>query len=261
MIAESYYEKLRRLSFEGEESSKEFDDTVDKLKECVHVETNAYHSLSMEEMQEAIKIFEKKGVNCSIDARIYAKLQEYIRDRARSNISVEISNIISSKIIIDVLKKVTNQLIDLDPEAVEEEEIDTLLKYNDVYKYTYLTRNKYIEKLAISGRFSILALPDIKFEDVENHYNMHFVKECAHLAFSYIQDSLNELINNNSEDKYTKVYISVFEIARIEVMLPYLDKDNLIKLSEYVDELDFKKDDSNYDRIKRLIRKRKEEFE
>ena len=75
----------------------------------------------------------------------------------------------------------------------------------------------------------------------------------------YIRDSIEELNNINEEDVYLNKYTEIFETSRIEIMLPYLNKDGLMKLSLYLNNL--KINNNTITSVKKLLIKRKEEFE
>ena len=259
-IVETYYEKLRQMSFNLQESDAEYDITVDKLKKCVQGEEQIYHELTDKEISEGLAYFKENGMHSSIDGRVNYKINEIYRERKYRGISVELGNMIASKVMIDVLKNVTNKLLALNNKEIPEEDIDTLFLYHEMYKYHCLTTNKYIEKLALEARFCILALPTIDFKQIESSFNVFFIENSTQIAYNYIIASIQELLKLHSEDKYLNVYLTLFETSRVEIMLPYLNKEYLIKLTNYLNGLNIKEEDASVRRIRKLINKRKEEL-
>lgn len=259
-FTETCYEKLRKISIANEENDPEYDMIVDKLKRCVEGENSLYQELSDEDINNGLTYFKNYGIHSNVDNRINNKLNHIYRERNNQKTSVELGMIIASKIMIDVLKNITGKLLTLDNDNVTKEDNETLLLYHDAFKYQWLTANNFIEKLAINARFCILAMPEINLKDLEKAYHTSFVKESVNLSYKYILSSIQELFNIHSDDKYLNVYLTLFEVARIETMLPYLDKDTLIKLSDYLNNLNTKEDNYALRRIKKLIKKRKEEL-
>ena len=260
LIIQTYYDKLRSLSIDNLENDPEYDKTVFKLIKCVEGESTLYQELSDKDINSGLNYFNQNGIHSWIEERISSRLKEQKQIRDNPNNQNELGRVISSKIMIDVLKKVTSKILSLTDEGITDEEIDSLLLYNDVHKYHYLTTNSYIESLALSSRFCILALPSLDFHDIEEKYNVSFIEPSTSLAYDYIKASLDELINIKTEDEYFNVYLSLFETTRIEVMLPYLNKEYLNKLSNHLDTLNMS-NNLSVRKIKRLIRKQKEELE
>ena len=258
----SYYDKLRKLSFNNQEDSQEYEYLVHKLKRFVQGEASIYDELSDEEINNAIQYFKIHDINGETESRMYSKLNQQYRKRNYNNFTIQLSNLITSKIMIDVLKMVTNKLLKLSTTSdLDSEEIDILFTYNDVYKYNYLTINEYIEKIALEYKFCVLAIPTMDFKDIEKAFNADFIDKSGNITFDYIKDSIEELLKADTDDKYLYMFITLFEMSRIEVMLPYLNKEKLNELSLYLNSLNIKDEDLVIKKIRKLIKKRKEEFE
>ena len=260
-IIQSYYMKLSELSYQECEDTEEYVEIIDKLKKATNGEKTIYDEIPEEEIDTAIAHFKENDISNVFEARMYSRLNQSLRKRQNSDLLAELANIISSKIIIDVLKKVFLEISKLKLLEVPEEDVAALLLRNDIYKYNYLTGNDFIEQIALQYKFNILSLPTIKFEEIESSFKTSFVKKSAGLFYSYIVESIEELQEIETEDKYNNIYVTLFEMSRIEVMLPYLNKEYLIKLAKYLDSLKDKANNDIIKKIKKLIIKRKEEFE
>ena len=261
-IIEKFYDKLREISCLQNEDSSEYTTIINKLKKSVIAEDMIYDELSLEEATTAYNKLNENKTSDPVGVRMRYKLSQAIIKKQNTSINIVLSNMISSKIIIDVLKRVTLKIAKLSETAVGEGFIDILLLYNDIYKYSYLTSNSYIEKLALEYEYDILSLPDIHFSDVEKKYGILFVKESSNIALNYIEGSIRELLDMRTDDEHLKVYVMILEVSRIEVMLPYLNKESLILLSSYLNNLNITPDnDMVFKKIKKLLNKRKEELE
>lgn len=261
MIVESYYVTLRELSFEDKEDTEEFKNIVTKLRSIIPAENEMYNELSNEDIVFALNSFRKTETDSLVKQRIYSKIKDLYRERINTALVTELGNIITSKILIDVLKQLNRKLHNLIDGNLDSEERERLLSYANVYKYNYLTANPFIEDLALKADFDVEALPNIKFDEVEKTFQLKFVEKSAELFLSYVKDSIKELISAESKDEYLNVHVTLFEISRVEVMLPYLTKSNLEELSHFIDTLEYKNKDVAIRNIKKLIRKRKEELE
>ena len=257
-VIETYYIKLRELSYQFEEDTPEYEAIVNKLKKAVYGESEMYDELTNAEIQEAIKYFDTFGIKNVTEARMCSKLNQNNRKRHNTIQNIELGNVITSKIIIDVLKRTTIKILKLKDRNLPDDDIECLLLYNDLYKYNYLTGNDYIEKLAIDCKYDILSLPNISFEDIESKFKIEFIRQSAALTLNYIRDSIKELLNIKTDDENLRIYMTLFEISRIETMLPYLDKKTLISLSSYLSSLN--ENNEALRKIKELVNKRKEEL-
>ena len=258
-IIETYYIKLRELSYQFEEDSPEYTATINKLKKAVEGEAEMYDELTDEEIQEAIKYFDTFGIKNVTESRMRSQLNQTNRIRHDSIQNVTLGNAITAKIIIDVLKRTTFKILKLKDSNLPDDDIECLLLYNDLYKYNYLTGNNYIEKLALDCNYDILSLPNIRFEDIESKFKTEFIGKSAALTLNYIKDSINELLNIKTDDENLRIYMTLFEVSRIETMIPYLNKEALISLSNYLSSLN--EHNEALKKIKELVKKRKEEFE
>lgn len=260
LLIETYYIKLRELSYQNQEDSPEYEEIINILKKAIQGENEIYNELTIVEINNAINYYNQNKPKNVTEVRMRGQLRQTLRKSHNTEFNINLGNIITSKIIIDVLKRTLFKILKLKELNAPEEDIEALLLYNDIYKYNYLTGNEYIEKLALEYKFDILSLPNIKFDDIESKFETQFIKNSTNIAFEYIKDSIYELVNFKSNDKYLSIYINLFEVSRVEVMLPYLTKDSLVRLSNYLNHLHPNENNDALNKIKRLVAKRKEEL-
>lgn len=265
-IITGYYQKLINLALTYCEDSSEFKDTIEKLKECVRVEHDFYLALDDNDINEYFKhIKNKTSFSNKIDGRIYMRISN-IKKIYEGNPVIDgdklLSSIISSKITIDVLKNVEQKIIEINnTDTMDEEDKAFLSLYSKYYKFHYLSANPFIENLAFDNEFDIAKIPSYSYQDIEDSFKVKFVNNIQGNFYNYIIASLDELANIQSDDKYLLIYTKLFETARIESMLPYLNIDSLNKLISYINNHNIKyNSNSALTKVRKLIMKRKEEF-
>lgn len=260
----AYYQKLIKLTLNGMTESDEYQETIDKIKYMAQEENSIYKKLTPKEIKAIVEYFNQNEVQNDTDARIYTRTNDQNRLNDKNNINIDnqvpLSAVISSKIIIDVLKIVNTKILDLEiTDDITEEDIIMLNAYNSVYKYKYLTANSFIEQLSLDNNFDIEEIPTINLYNIEKELNIEIISKAQNTFFNYIFSSIKELINLVSNDRHLYLYASLFELSRIEVMLPYLNKENLTKLSLHLSNLNI--NSNSIIKVKKLINKRKEELE
>lgn len=265
-IITGYYQKIINLAYYDREDSDEYKETIKKLKDYIEVERNYYLALDENDIAEYFKrIKNKTSFGNPIDGRIYMRISD-VKKIYEGNPVIDgdklLSSIISSKITIDVLKNVELKIIELNSTDTMDEEDKMLLSlYGKQFKFHYLTSNPFIEQLAIDNEFDINRMPSYSYQEIEDSFKLKFVNNIQDNFYNYIIASLDELANIQCNDKYLLIYTKLFETARIESMLPYLNIDSLNKLICYIGNHDIKySSNSALTKIKKLIMKRKEEF-
>ena len=257
-IVSCYYKRLMNLAANDMENTEEYNDTLYKLKKAIKGEKNIYEGLTKEDYDELINYYQDHELENSMDARIYTKIRNYQRLNMPNAVvfdgDILLSSAITTKVLIDVLK-LTNKRID----NLDDYDKDIIKIYYKIMKYTYLSSNNYIERLALENNFSIEKIPVINFYMIEKVSKVKFMDYAQDLFMQYIKDSIEELNNINEDDEYLNKYTEIFETSRIEVMLPYLNKDSLVKMALYLNDL--KINNNTITKVKKLLIKRKEEFE
>ena len=261
LVNDMFYDRLRYLSGEGKEDSQEYKEILAKLKKSVKVENDEYQKLTNEELLTCLIALENNSYHNSSIARHYSKLNHELQIREGNQVLNDnlLNDVISTKLLIDVLKR-----LDLKIERItndmefSEEDITILNIFHRVHKFSYLFSNNYIESLALEYNFDIYKMPKLFFSDIEMDYNIEFYKNSKPLFLKYATDSIDELLKIDADDEYARAYLTLFELSRIECVINYLDINTTKELQKYVD-YHYKDSDIVKD-IKRLIKKRKEEL-
>ena len=262
-ITDLIYDKLRFLSGYDKEDSPEYEELLTKVKRCIMIENKEYDNLSNEELLECMIAIEKNKYTHPSLVRHYSKLK-YVLQVREGNATDQgnlLNDVISTKLLVDVLKKLDYKVKSLtDNEEISEEDLGILIIFHKVHKFSYLTSNNFIESLAIKNDFDIESIPRLSFSRIEDRFGIKFLDKAKELFLSYATDSIDELLKMNTEDIHARAYTTLFELSRIECVLEYLDYKTTEALQKYVDYNKNYKDDEVLTTVKRLIRKRKEEL-
>ena len=264
MLVEMYYNKIRSLLCAKQEDTSEFKDLVIKLRNCVNVENNEYHLLSEKDIRTIFMELDKNGIDNNVDVRVSNKIinEKKLRGNFKVKNGVMLSDAITTKVIIDILKRIDKKIEFLKTEGeLNDEDIFTLEIYNNAHKINYLSSNNYIEAIALKYFFNVTRIPTIYFNEIEEKFEMNFVTQSKQIFLNYAKDSIQEIANFKNNNEYLTAYASLFELSRTEVILEYLDYDNVKKLLAF---LDYNYESDNNEMLntaKILIKKRKEELQ
>ena len=264
MLVEMYYNKIRSLLCAKQEDTSEFKDLVIKLRNCVNVENNEYHLLSEKDVRTIFMELDKDGINNSTDVRVSNKIitEKKLRDNIKIKNGILLSDAITSKVLIDILKRIEKKIELLKNEGeLTDEDIFTLEIYNNAHKINYLSSNNYIEAIALKYFFNVSRIPTIYFNEIEEKFEMNFVTQSKQIFLNYAKDSIQEIANFKNDNEDLTAYATLFELSRTEVILEYLDYDNVKKLLAFLDYNYDSDDNEMLNTAKILIKKRKEELQ
>ena len=264
MIVELYYDKIRKMLCAKLDDESEFNDLFNKLKRCVKIENEEYHNLSEKDLRTIFYDLMKNGVNSGIDARIANKIvsEKKLRENYKTKNGFMLSDAITSKVLIDILKRMEKNIERIKNEDIlSYEEMYMLEAYNAAHKLNYFSSNNYIEFIALKYSFDINKIPLIYFDEIEEEFGMTFLDESKEVFLKYAKDSVKEIASIKSGDLYYMTYNALFNLSRTEVILEYLDYNNVKKLLNFLDN-NYNTDNNEVLGIaKQLIRKRKEELQ
>ena len=263
LVVTAAYNKLYQMSYMNQEDSEEYKEEITKLKKYIQVENEYYHELTDNDIATYFQLIANKTKFDNVaDARIYSRMNEIKKQKENSPAIAPLSMTIASKVLIDVLKIVNKRINAIEAnDDIDDTDITMLEIHTKRFNYHYLSANSFIEQMALECNFDINEIPTIEYTDIEKQYNVSLVKHIQKEFSDYIIGSLNELANLKSDDKYIRIYLSIFEAARVEAMLPYLNLESLDKVLSYINTHSTKYDSNGALRkVRKLIIKRKEEF-
>ncbi len=259
-----YYHKLEELSCDEEEGTIEYIEIVDKLKKAIAAENEVYAGLSERDLRTCYLEAETFGVSDQMALRRYSKVEceEKKRKGSKQKNGVLLSDAIATKMLIDILKGLEKKVEEFstNPDSVIED-IHMLRLYHHVHKYKYLSSNSYMESLALKYDFDVNRIPSMYFTDIENRFDVDFVKKLQPIFLDYAKDSLEELQAVDMEDRYLYMYVSLFELVRLNVALENINYETLVQLLDYFNERYEDNDNIMLSSAKTLIKRKKKEFE
>ena len=265
LIISLIYDKIIKYDLIDMGDSLECQEYIDKLSQCIKVEQDLYRHATKEDVSTYFNLI--KGIrrfDSTKDSRIYNRMNDKKRMNEKQHMvdTVLLSSIISSKLIIDVIKGVDYKINNLKTnDEVDNYDIYILKLYNKRMKYHYLGSNDFIESLAIKYNFNINEIPSYDFKAIEDRCGFKFLDAIKSILLNYVMDSIRELADLKIDDKYLLLYTSLFEISRVEAILPYLDEEAIDKVILMYTNYKYSYDsNSALRKVKKIIYKRKEEF-
>ena len=247
------------------EESNEFKYEIKKIKKYYEAERKEYDRVTEKELDTYFNNFTDGKIKNLLDMREFSKLKERKRVIDGNIVvgdNILLSSIISGKIAIDIIKDVEDKIDSmLFAGKIDEEDLNVLKLYNRRYKYHYLTSNNFVEGVALEQNFDLDKIQKIDFQEIEEAFNIRITDKSQGIFFEYIKDSLDDLVNINTNDKYETNYLSMLYVAKIKSILPYLNKEYLIKASYLFDDNSYKfEKNSAIVKVKKMVNRRKDEL-
>ena len=257
------YQKLMNYSDMGLDYSEEYASEIERIKHLVTIEDSYYAKLNLEETNSYLSDYPISDSPSVLEERYYNKLldrRKILLDEPRIDDFTLFSSVIESKIMIDTFKLLNQKLAAI----IKNDDVDSdfkedLLTYHKLSKYDCFTTNNYLEKLALSYGFNISRIPKIEFETIEKEFNIKFIEESKSIFIYYVIEGLEFLIYNKTNDDELAKYNELIELTRLEVLISYLNKQDLIKLYDTINKEFGSMENNQYiTTIKKLIRTKKE---
>ena len=252
------YDKLVSLVMSGNEFNDEFNEIVLELKELINKENVVYNKLDETSGYKYYNKYQDVDI-ASLDtfkSRYYSKLKERINIIDGTNDSgypFSLETAIMGKILIDSIKKIENDIISKIDYNAEECIYNLLYSFHKSYKYTLISMNSFLERLAIDFNFDISLIPNISFERIKENFecNNRFNNYLDNILLIMAKDILKIMYDNNNLD-IVSIYSNLLSISQLDIITSYLSKESLNKLLVYLDTSNINK--SNNDKlIKKLV--------
>lgn len=256
----SLYEELVCLTVCDNEHTLEYIKNIDLLRNLIVDETDIYDKL---EDKDIIKYFnrineEDMSKFDSVKSRYYSKLKErkdLLDDNKFYGYPFTLDTAISGKILLDSLVKLEKQLIDKDGNIIQDDVIYELYSYHKAHRFTLISSNDFLERLAVDFDYNIIEIPNVTFDVIKKNFkcNNGFYKYLNRTLFLMGIEIINTLINSNNSDTYD-IYTNMLYMSQLDAIISYLDDTYIDRLSKYVNSLNI----NSYSigkYIKRLIKK------
>ena len=266
-IVLAHYNKLIELSVCDLEDNPQFLTEIETLKKYTEIERDEYNKLPDEIVMNYSNEHTVDEKSNSLERRVYFRIAERKNEliSKKDNISVigpSLPSAIASKVIIDIVKDVDMAIDKLNEKKLDDEDDAKVLRlYFSQHKYTLLTSDGFAEMIALNNNYNVKAMPTIDLYTVGKTNNVPLVPAAQEVFLEMISSSIDTLLSLNDDDMYHNTYISMMEVARIKSLLPYLDKEHLMTISNLFNSNSYRYEkNSALAKVKKIINKRKEEF-
>lgn len=254
------YEELVCLTICDNEHTLEYIKNIELLSNLIDDETITYDKLDDEDI---IKYFNRINMEDmskfdSVKSRYYSKLKErkeILDDDKLSLYPFTLDTAISGKILLDSLVKLEKQFLDKDGNIIQDDIFYELYSYHKAHRFTLISSNDFLERLAVDFDYNILEIPNISFDVIKKNfkYGKDFSKYLNRTLFLMGIEIINTIIKSKNNDTYD-IYTNILYMLELEVIISYLDDIYIDKLNNYSSILNVDSY-SNGKYIKRLIRK------
>lgn len=253
------YEELVCLTICDNEHTDEYKKNIDLLKKLIEVETNSYDKLDYDDIVRYFSNIDTTDVDNldSVKSRYYSKLKErkdLIEDDKFSLYPFTLNTAISGKILLDSLIKLEKQFLDNDNDMIRNDTFFDLYSYHKAHKFTLISSNDFLERLAIDFDYNIMDIPNINFDVIKRNFDCgkNFSKYLNELLYLMAIETIYNILYNENKDTYD-IYTNMLYMSELDVIINYLDNNYIKKLNEYYNNIDANKY-SNDKYIKKLIK-------
>ena len=259
----NYYDKLLDLLENGKITSRRFNFIIKVIKKLSSLEAKMYNKLTEDELKTII--FHLKQIpdnELSLrDIRVMGRLS-IARDKILGNsivnnacfpfldrnVKLSISDIVYSKIMIDTflltLKKISELTCTNDEQRKFAKELND---YNTQHALLKLNLHELSEIVAIDSNYDLTSVKPIDLDEVKRHMvnnrmsGIDLKQLVNDKVFSDFMACLDEFEHTSLDDGDVEgVYDNLYFVSYLEVLLDYLDKNQLNFISSYCNGIKFK---------------------
>lgn len=253
----SIYEELVCLTICDNEHTLEYIKNIELLNKLIDDETNVYDRLSYVNLVKYFDAIDVNDINNfdSVKSRYYSKLKErknILEDDYYSDYPFTLNTAISGKILLDALVKLEKRFLNNDN---NNDMYFDLYSYHKAHKFTLISSNDFLERLALDFDFNLIDIPNISFDVIKRNFNYegNFSKYLKDMLYVMAIEIINTTLYSSNKDTYD-IYTNMLYMSELEVIISYLDDRYISKLNEYYNSLDVNKY-NNGKYIKKLIKK------
>lgn len=265
-----YYRLITEYELENEKKKCNYTDIGNKMKEIIAKEDKIYNNLNVKELNEMLG-FVFHGIGSPNERqRMIGHLADALQKKLMSNItfisddsSVNEGNYLSmldSKIDIDSLTQIDMMLETTD--GIDNDSYKELRKYWTLSKFIRLSRNSYIEKLAIEKDFDVYRIETITFDKIKENLSEEAISSIEQKYIMAIQGELESLstLDKVNVNPLVRTYTAMTALVNIEIRLDFLGIEALTRLKTYyIDKYNNCKNEQ-MEYAKEIIRKKEEEL-
>lgn len=232
------YDELVSLVLSEREYDEKFNNKVQVLELLLEDEVLAYKKLD----ENAANMYYDRISNDdthnldNVKSRYFSKIKERLDILSGINISgypFSLNTAIIGKILLDAIKEVENNIINnLNGNST----YDLLYSFHKTYKYSLIASNDFLERLAVDFNFNLSEIPNISFDVIKKNFNCNdnFNNYLNNMLLILAKDTIGMLTYDEGAPDITSIYSNLLAISQLNVIISYLNKNNLYKLLEYL---------------------------
>ena len=121
---------------------------------------------------------------------------------------------------MDDLVKLENKFLDKDGNIILDDFIYELYSYHKTHRFTLISANDFLERLAVDFNYDIKNIPNINFDLIKRNFRCGngFSKYLNRTLFLMGIDIINTLINSKNDDTYD-IYTNMLYMSELEVII------------------------------------------
>ena len=236
------YEELIYITFSESDMTDEYYDNIAKLRDLIDDETDTYDKLDFEDLEKYFNKISNEDTSSfdAVKSRYYSKIRErkdLMEDGIDKGYPFTLNTALVGKVLLESMinmEKYFLHELDLNVD-IDNESFYDLFSFHKVYKFTLLSMNDFVERLAVNFDFHLTDIPNISFDKIKNNFkcNNNFYNYLDNLLLILSKEIIDVLLNNNGNDEIYGNYSTLLNIFQLEVILSYLNKDSLLILNDY----------------------------
>lgn len=236
------YEELIYITFSESDMTDEYYDNIAKLRDLIDDETDTYDKLDFEDLEKYFNKISNEDTSSfdAVKSRYYSKIRErkdLMEDGIDKGYPFTLNTALVGKVLLESMinmEKYFLHELDLNVD-IDNESFYDLFSFHKVYKFTLLSMNDFVERLAVNFDFHLIDIPNISFDKIKNNFkcNNNFYNYLDNLLLILSKEIIDVLLNNNGNDEIYGSYSTLLNIFQLEVILSYLNKDSLLILNDY----------------------------
>lgn len=257
-----YYNRLFEMINENKQDSDEFNNILDIISRLTVIEIKQYDKLTMDEIKCIWSEFEQipssKLSLCDIRVinKLHISYDKLTKNCIRNNNLFEfldenellsIADIVNSKIMIDSFKLMLKKISELECNSDYEKKLKKeFLLYIMQHALFKLSIGYASEKLSLKNGYNISKIESVDLNQIEDQIfdatgnKPDLIVFARDNIFADFMDFLNLLENANFDtDDLENIYDNLYFITYMEVIIKYLNKEQLAFVSSYINGINF----------------------
>ena len=233
------YEELIYLTLSDNDDGLEYLEKVEKLQDLIDDETEVYDKLDWDSVCTYYDRISSENADefDAIKSRYYLK----IRERYNLGMPFTLDTAIVGKILLEALVETERQILEHykyekgNSNENKLDDVEDLYVYHSTNKYSLISSNDFIERIAVNFSFNLLSMPKISFDKIKNNFDCDdsFNEKLNMKLYLLAVSIINTLIESRESYLVNEIYASILNMSQLRIIISYMSEEYLLKLSEY----------------------------